>query len=56
MPLAREQRKLATILAADRVGYSRLVEQNVLALFRFCATIMLTTAQWSADLDRQHSV
>jgi len=56
MPLAREQRKLAAILAADVVSYSRLVEQNVLALFRCCATIMMTTAQWSADFDRQHSV
>src|SRR5262245_42682142 len=37
MPLAREQRKLAAILAADVVGYSRLMgrdESGTLALLR----------------------
>jgi len=48
VPVAREQRKLAAILAADVVGYSRLMgrdESGTLA--RLAATSSQIVAAWS---------
>ena len=48
MPLAREQRKLAAIVAADVVGYSRLMGRDESGkLARLAAPIALQIIAWS---------
>ena len=46
LPVAREQRKLAAILVADVVGYSRLIGRDRSSPNRRCAGLIRHNLRW----------